>query len=490
MTRDAPIIVVGSGLAGLCTALAAAPRPVLLLSRSPDAKGSASMLAQGGIAAAIDPHDTIHAHVDDTLRAGAWHNDLHCVQMLAAAAQDSIRWLQAHGVAFDQDGDRLQLGREGGHGVARIVHAGGDATGHRVTTALATAVAAAPHVEWRSNAEVDGLVMRDGRIAGVHVDNGRTSQTLLGSAVVLATGGIGTLFPSTTNPPGADGAGLALALAAGATPRDLEFVQFHPTALDIGTGSLPLITEALRGAGARLRDGDGHFVMAGAHSLGDLAPRDIVARRVWQARRDTGAVTLDARGLAIDWSRAFPTVLATCLQHGIDPRWMPIPVTTAAHFHMGGVQTDDIGRTSIRGLHAVGEVACSGVHGANRLASNSLLECVVFGRRIGAYLAEQPAQSSSATGMTALELIKRGPGLGREALQLLRDTMGHAAGPLRTAKILRQASEAVAHLARGGWQARLGRDLLACAYQREASIGAHWRADDAVRPPPASTAAA
>jgi L-aspartate oxidase len=282
---------------------------------------------------------------------------------------------------------------------------------------------------------------------------------------------------------------MALALAADAASRDLEFVQFHPTVLDVGAGSLPLVTEALRGAGARLRDGTGRLVMADVHPLGDLAPRDIVARRVWQAREETGSVTLDARGLAIDWPRAFPTVLAACLQHGIDPRWMPIPVTTAAHFHMGGLQTDDIGRTSIPGLHAVGEIACSGVHGANRLASNSLLECVVFGRRLGAYLGRQQSRTADG-GMTTFELVSRGPSLNREALQLLRDTMGHAAGPIRTAKGLLEASETLAPLARRGWQARLGQSILACAYRRQASIGAHWREDDAVMPPSASIAAA
>jgi len=450
------------------------------------------MLAQGGIAAALNPGDTIQAHAADTMRAGAWHNDPRCVQRLTASAPASIRWLQSQGVVFDQDASALQLGREGGHGVARIVHAGGDATGHRVTTALASAVAAASHVEWRTDVEVDGLLLCEGRMAGVHAHGDGRTQMLRGSNVVLATGGIGGLFPSTTNPPVADGAGLALALAAGAALRNLEFVQFHPTALDVGAGSLPLITEALRGAGAHLRDGGGRLVMADVHPLGDLAPRDIVARRVCQARRETGAVTLDARGLGIDWPRAFPTVLAACLRRGIDPRMVPIPVTAAAHFHMGGVRVDDVGRTSIPGLHAVGEVACNGVHGANRLASNSLLECVVFGRRLGAYLRRQEyAVPHARRGETAsIQAVMRGPSLDHQALQLLRDTMGDAAGPLRTARGLREAGETLAPLARSGWQARLAQELLACAYQRTQSLGAHWRADGQPTMTPDSIAAA
>lgn len=475
MTHAArPVVVVGGGIAGLCTALAAAPRPVLLLGRGPHGAGSASALAQGGIAAALEAGDSVDAHVADTLRAGAWRNDVHRVRMLAAAAPEAISWLELQGVAFDRDGRTLQLGREGGHRVARIVHAGGDATGARVTAALWAAVAAAPHIEWCSGVEVDGLVLCGGRVAGVRVSQDGRSEMLFSSDVVLATGGIGALFARTSNPQGADGAGLALAMAAGVPARDLEFVQFHPTVLDVTSGSQPLVTEALRGAGARLLDASGCLVMEGVHPQGDLAPRDVVARCVWRARHETGAVMLDARIPGIDWPLAFPTVLAACLEHGIDPRSTPIPVTAAAHFHMGGLHTDDTGHTHLPGLYAVGEVACNGVHGGNRLASNSLLECVVFGRRLGVHLARQyPIGHDDAR----LALIECGPGLSGPDLQLLRDTLWQAAGPIRTAQGLREGIETLEPLAARGWQARLGQSLLLAAYRRRTSIGAHWRED-------------
>ena len=291
MRARRPIIVVGGGVAGLVTALAAAPVPVRLLCRAHDGSGSASALAQGGIAAAIDRTDSPAAHARDTLLAGANHNDVAMVQWLTREAPAAIAWLQAQGVAFDRDADgRLQLGREGGHSTARIVHAGGDASGAALIHALRAKVQAAAHIQWRGGVDVDALMLRDGRVAGVRTrdESGRHGR-IDAAEVVLATGGIGALFARTSNPLGADGAGLALGLAAGAQPRDLEFVQFHPTALDVPRGHcLPLVTEALRGAGARLRDDEGRLLMAGMHPLGDLAPRDVVARRVWQIQR--GAV--------------------------------------------------------------------------------------------------------------------------------------------------------------------------------------------------------
>ncbi|WP_330968624.1 FAD-binding protein [Lysobacter sp. A3-1-A15] len=386
-----------------------------------------------------------------------------------------MAWLQSIGVAFDQDHGRPRLGREGGHGAARIVHAGGDATGAAVMAALSRAARCAAHIEWHEgDGDVDALLMRGGRVTGVRLS--REGVLLKADTVVLATGGIGALFARTSNPDGSDGAGLALALAAGAQPRDLEFMQFHPTAMDVGTGSLPLVTEALRGAGARLLDGNGNALMQGVHPQGDLAPRDIVARRVWQARHETGAAVLDARAGWIDWERRFPTALAACRAHGIDPRREPIPVTAAAHFHMGGVATDDLGRTSVPGLHAVGEVACNGVHGANRLASNSLLEGVVFGRRLGMRLAQVAPTGASGP----RTLAERGPPLEGEELVRLRTTLWNAAGPVRTAEGMTAGLEQLAVLSGRGWQAKLAEAILAAALRRGTSLGAHWRGDSGV----------
>jgi len=480
-----PVVVVGAGVAGLCTALACAPRPVLLLSRGRDGAGSASVLAQGGIAAALDPTDDAAAHARDTLAAGAGHNDAALVRQLASAAPEAVAWLQGQGVVFDpaaeNDGERLALGREGGHGAARIVHAGGDRSGAVLIAALAAQAQRAAHIDWRGDVEVDALLLRNGHVAGVRIGTtGGAREAIEADAVVLATGGLGALFAHTTNPAGSNGAGLALALAAGARLRDLEFVQFHPTALAAGGSTLPLVTEALRGAGARLRDHRGRALMAGVHALGDLAPRDVVARQVWQAQHG-GPVWLDATALAPGWHGAFPGVMAACAAHGLDPRTQPIPVTPAAHFHMGGIATDGEGRSSLPGLYAVGEVACNGVHGANRLASNSLLEGVVFGRRLGAHLAQRPPVLRCR--QAAFELRERGTGLGGSELAVLRETMWHAAGPQRLAETLAQAIAQLRPMAANGWEARLADALLHATLQRPCSLGAHWR-DDA--PAPAS----
>ncbi|MEO7067120.1 MAG: FAD-binding protein [Rhodanobacter sp.] len=471
-----PIVVVGSGVAGLATALAAAPAPVRLLCRAYDGCGSASALAQGGVAAAVDVHDSPVAHAADTMVAGAQHNDATMVQWLTAEAPAAIAWLAEQGVAFDRHAKgNLLLGKEGGHSAARIVHAGGDATGAALVQALRAKSQAAAHVQWRGGVDVDGLLLRGGRVVGVrtHDERGRTEE-MEASAVVLATGGIGALFARTSNPSGADGAGLALGLAAGAAARDLEFVQFHPTALDVPGQCLPLITEALRGAGAHLYDANGNALMAGVHPLGDLAPRDIVSRRVAEIQAVGGQVWLDATAVDGDWERRFPTVLASCLAHDFDPRRTAVPVTHVAHFHMGGLATDREGRTNVPGLYAVGEVACNGVYGANRLASNSLLEAVLCGRQLGKLLANmgEPVFRKSIT-----RVVQRGDSMSPAQLEALRNLLWQAAGPLRDGVALRDAWRVCVALDKVGWQARLGKALLRAMRLRTGSLRAHSRHD-------------
>ncbi len=482
-TPRAPLIVVGAGIAGLSAALAAAPHPVLLLSRTRPVRDvsndAATALAQGGIAAALAATDSAAAHGEDTLIAGAHHNDREAVRYLCGHAPHAIDWLRQLGVDFDciGDSDGLDLGREGGHRCARIVHAGGDATGARVLAALGERVRAARHVQWRCGVEVDGLLMRGDVVAGVRVRTAQgPEQCLTGSAVVIATGGIGGLFAATTNPMSAQGRGLALALAAQTVLRDLEFVQFHPTALDVpGRVQLPLLTEALRGAGARLCDRHGRALMQGVHQDSDLAPRDVVARTVSAALRDGRGAFLQCAGLSIDWARAFPTVFAHCRAQGLDPRTQPLPIQPAVHFHMGGIDVDLDGHSSVPGLYAVGEVACNGVHGANRLASNSLLEGVVFGRRVGAHAAVAGAPQIANPARHTLWIAGAGPSLTHNRLNWLQRCLGDVLGPVRVhARIVatRKRIAADPELARSS-QGRVALAMLDAAAARRDSLGAH-----------------
>lgn len=384
-------VIIGAGLAGLTTALHLAPEPCVLLTAGtlltemPN-REPASGWAQGGIAAAVAPGDDPSLHAADTLAAGAGLCDPDAVATITAAAPAAIDWLVRQGVPFDRTpAGALELGLEGAHGRRRIVHAHGDSTGAEVMRTLAAVAARIPSITVLEHTRATRIVTSDGAVTGVEVERGGLRAVLPTTRAVLATGGVGGLYAHTTNPLGSYGQGFVLAARAGAVLRDLEMVQFHPTALDVGgLDPMPLVSEAVRGEGAILVTADGRPLLDNP-----LAARDVVARAVFAELQRGGRVFLDARdAIGVEFPALFPTVTAKCRAAGIDPVTQPLPVSPAAHYHMGGVLTDASGRTTVPGLWAVGEVASTGLHGANRLASNSLLEAVVMGTRAAQDLAE------------------------------------------------------------------------------------------------------
>lgn len=470
-----PVIVVGAGIAGLSVALSMR-RPVLLVTRGQVGGSGATPHAQGGIAAAWLPQDSSHLHLQDTMAAGGGVNAPDAARFLTDSARDAIHWLVAQGVLLDRDGEDFALCLEGGHSFPRVLHAGGDCSGRQIVEALKQRAAANGHIRFREGVDVEGLLTTDGRASGVQLRRGDGGiETVDAAAVVLATGGIGALFQCTTNPPESDGSGLALAMAVGAEMESLELLQFHPTALCTKTASetaaMPLISEAVRGAGGFLVDDAGMRVMAGIHRLQDLAPRDVVAREVWRTRQSGRSVFLDARCVGNDWPPRFPTVFASCMRAGIDPRTACIPVTAAAHFHMGGIRTDLDGCTSVAGLYAVGEVACNGVHGANRLASNSLLEGVVFGRRLGALLDADRRDMVHREGV-----VHRVDPLPRWLLSELRYRLWAALGPERDPVDMAALASWLEDDAalRSSGQGQLALAMVQAATARTESIGAHY----------------
>ncbi|MFC4057280.1 L-aspartate oxidase [Planomonospora corallina] len=499
-TVEADLVVVGSGIAGLTLALRYArlepAAKVLVVTKDVLSAGS-TRWAQGGIAAVLDPDDTPGEHLSDTLIAGVGLCDTEAVRVLVTEGPEALRGLIATGARFDTDAaGELQLTREGGHRRNRIVHAGGDATGAEVQRALVAAVRAA-EIEVIEHALVlDLLKDGDGHAAGVtlHV-MGEGSRDGVGAvrsrAVVLATGGMGQVYAATTNPLVSTGDGVALALRAGAAVRDLEFVQFHPTVLWLGegaTGQQPLISEAVRGEGAVLVDADGVPFMRDVHELADLAPRDVVAKAIMRRMRETGAdhMYLDGRHFGEEkWRTRFPTIHAVCLEHGIDPVTQPIPVAPAAHYASGGVRTDLHGRSSVPGLYACGEVACTGVHGANRLASNSLLEGLVFAERIAADVhALRPAPGEPVPDRRPAGLVDP------RARSRIQAHMSRGASVLRSGGSLDGVSRALLNArwtpvavepCTESWEATnlltVASALVTAARAREETRGAHWRED-------------
>ena len=492
------VIIVGAGLGALYAALHLAPHPVVMISPEALGQGASSAWAQGGIAAAMAAADSPAAHAADTVRAGAGTVDADVAASVTAEARAHILELTAIGTPFDRDAQGgYVLSREAAHGLARVVRVRGDQAGREIMAALIAEVARTPSVQVLEGVMAVGLQVQDGRVLGVAVaaaDGTRDPVMLRGAAVLLAGGGSGGLYALTTNPPRIRGQVIGMAARAGAEIADAEFVQFHPTAIDMGEDPAPLATEALRGEGAVLINRDGVRFMQAVHPDAELAPRDVVARAIFAETQAGRRPMLDTRvALGAEIIERFPAVAAACQRGGIDPATQPIPVAAAAHYHMGGIAVSKEGRSSLAGLWACGEASATGLHGANRLASNGLLEALVYGRRAALDIAQGQIGQRSGEAAAPSVVLPLVPGRQRpdpDLIAALRQVMTDHVGVVRDARGLKTALRRIAALeaqALGdvnfGNMTATATLIAAAALLRQESRGAHCRSDFPVANP-------
>ncbi|MEL6435859.1 MAG: L-aspartate oxidase [Pseudomonadota bacterium] len=483
-----PILIIGGGLAGLFCALKLAPKAVTILASAPIGRGASSAWAQAGIAAAVAPGDTIEKHVQDTLIAGDGIVDEAIVRGMAGEAADRITDLLEYGVPFDRDLEgTLLVSREAAHSENRVVRVKGDMAGRAIMQALVTAVENAPHIRLYEGYVVEELITQDGAVTGViardHAGQGDL-QHVHGSNVIMATGGVGHLYEVTTNPTEARGGGIGMAARAGARMADMEFVQFHPTAINVGKDPAPLATEALRGHGAQLFNAGGKRFMLDLHPDAELAPRDVVARGIFAEVKAGRGAFLDCTKAVHHFEAEFPTVWGYCQDAGIDPSKEGIPVIPAAHYFMGGIWTDADGRTSLPGFWAAGECTSTGAHGANRLASNSLLEAVVFAARIAQVLGSGDADEAPVSWQNgSVETDDHPLAVDHPNMTRLRQTMSAHLGVLRDEDGMRDALEVIialegeAHSQRFKNVITTAKLIAIAALNRPESRGGHARTD-------------